>query len=156
MRFTVLILALLATPLQAGPLRNQYFGNPDLPSNNCYVRAYTGAHLAKHPAQMVTGISLQISALSPEGQNPLMDLFVSLRGDGTLYHTTAECQQTEFGLSCAVEGGGKFLLTGAKKGVLRLTMQSEYLRFAHGRIEIDMGLDDRVFLIPNVAADNCG
>lgn len=156
MRRVALIFALLASPLQADTFRSLYFGNPDLRSNNCFVRAYTSAHLAKNPDQMVTQISLQTSLLSPEGPDPLLDLFISLRGDKTLYHATAQCRQTKAGLSCAVDGGGAFVLTAEKAHILRLTMQSDTIRFARGRVTLHLSSEDRVFLIPNVAPENCG
>jgi hypothetical protein len=156
MRHILLLTALLASPATAENVLQSHFGNDRL--SGCFARNYTKAHLAEHPDQLVTSITVTTSARSDRGQIKMLDVFVMMRGDPYYYHAFAECKAKGDGLSCLLEGdAGGFTLTGAKKGALLLTVGRLGMGFEGDRFVEISGTrgDDRVFLIPNVDGDIC-
>jgi len=158
MRYALAALCIMASPAFAENVLDSHFGNPALPSSGCFVRSYSNSHLAKHPDQVVTDIAVMVSALSSGGNTPLLDVFVTLRGDRYQYHGLAACKTKGKGLICQLEGdAGAFTLTGEDNGALRLTVGRQGMGFEGDKfIEISgtQG-DDRVFLIPNVSGELC-
>ena len=64
---------MLATPLSAKSPQDQMFPG----GVGCYGRSYTDKHLAAHPAQRVTEISI---SPVPDDTEPLLGLFKALKG----------------------------------------------------------------------------
>jgi hypothetical protein len=163
LRPTLLLLALAALPgpLAAQTFRDTHFANPDLPGGPCYQRTYTTAHLADHPQQQVTQITLRPSLLSPEVATGdyLLDLFVMRRGDPEELMATAYCTPRSTRMDCLLEGdAGGFRLEAAGPARLRLTVGPQGVLF-EGRADVlELSAttgDDRVFLIPNAAPEAC-
>lgn len=158
MRLILALTLLLASPATAENVLYSHFGNDALPSGGCFARNYSKAHLAEHPDQLVTNISLGISPLSQGGKTPTLMLFVKLRGDPYYYSESATCKIKGQGLNCFLErDAGAFILTGEKNGVLRLTVGKGGMDLAGDRLVEISGTqgDDREFLIPNVDGDIC-
>ncbi|MGB8813459.1 MAG: hypothetical protein WCC57_09755 [Paracoccaceae bacterium] len=128
-------------------------------TGGCFVREYTADHLAKHPDQLVKYISLSISALDAQPGLRVLDVIVNLRGKDEFFHGLAYCEPQGKGLACGMEGdAGAFVLEGAKQGALRLSVAAQGLSFEGQTDFITLDGrrgDDRVFLIPNVAAALC-
>lgn len=158
MRHVLAALCIMASPAFAENVLDSHFGNPALPSSSCFVRSYSNGHLAKHPDQVVTDIAVMVSALSAGGRAPLLDVFVTLRGDRYQYHGLASCKTKGKGLICLLEGdAGAFTLTGENSGALRLTVGRQGMAFEGDKFVEISGTqgDDRVFLIPNVPGELC-
>ena len=158
MRRILAVTLLLAGPAQAENVLYSHFGNDALPSGGCFARSYSKAHLADHPDQLVTDISLSISPLSKGGKTPTLMVFVKMRGDPYYYSESATCKIKGLGLNCHIEGdGGSFVLTGEKDGVLRLTVGTGGIGFEGDKFVEISGTqgDDRAFLIPNVDGGIC-
>ena len=133
------------------------FFDPAAGGSLCYQRTYSADHLARHPEQQVTAIGL---ALMPEArEQTALVLFVRTRSSVETYVGSAYCQAGGTGLDCLMEGdAGQFGLTAASKGALRLTVAARGISFEGGRDFITLegtSGDDRVFLVPPLAADRC-
>lgn len=155
MRLFLFPLVLIAAPASAQSPRDLMF-----PSDaTCYLRHYSAAHLASHPAQRVTQIAL---GPEPGSRNPMqltLRLAVSLRGTGEDFLSLAYCENTGGALSCQVEGdSGWFMLKPAAKGGILMTTGRRGLGFEGERDFVQIGggaSDDNSFLIPPVPADSC-
>ena len=148
------LLALAILPLAQAPARAEAI----LPGG-CYIRTYSPEHLAKHPQQQVTQITLSPSALSDGGTVEEINLFIQVRRTEYEYHGLAYCQPVDSQWLCAVEGdGGQFTLSPAQGRDLYLTVQPGGLALEGQRdtlqIASDSG-DDRKFRIPPVHPDLC-
>lgn len=148
-------LLLIATPALAQSPRDLMF-----PSDaTCYLRHYTAAHLASHPAQRVTDIALGPDQPSWNAQELTLRLGVSLRGTSDYFLSYAYCENTGGALSCHLEGdAGWFTLEPAAKGGLVMTTGRGGIGFegAEGMFLIGgSASDDNSFLIPPVPADSC-
>lgn len=150
----LLAFCLLATPALAESPRDALF-----PSDaSCYLRHYTGAHLAKHPNQLVTDIAIGPEPGSFEADVLVVRMQVSLRDHPEILQTAAYCENTGGTLSCGLEGdGGWFQMERTPKGA-RVMVGRDGLFFegARGFVHIGGGdSDDDVFLMPPVPADSC-
>jgi hypothetical protein len=148
-------LLLIATPALAQSPRDLMF-----PSDaTCYLRHYGAAHLASHPAQLVTDIALGPDQPSWNAQELTLRLGVSLRGTSDYFLSYAYCENTGGALSCHLEGdAGWFTLEPAAKGGLLMTTGRGGIGFegAGGMFQIGgSASDDESFLIPPVPADSC-
>ncbi len=148
-------LLLIATPALAQSPRDTMF-----PSDaTCYLRHYTAAHLASHPAQRVTDIALGPDQPSLNPQELTLRLGVSLRGTSDYFLSYAYCENTGGALSCHLEGdAGWFTLEPAANGGLLMTTGRGGIGFegAEGMFQIGgSASDDNSFLIPPVPADSC-
>ncbi|MFN4203137.1 MAG: hypothetical protein ACK4GM_08790 [Tabrizicola sp.] len=136
-----------AQPGTAQSPRDKMFPGPDA----CYARAYAPAHLAAHPAQRVTGISVNPS---PGFADPFLGLYITLRLRGVpggAYEANAACENEAGHLYCTMEGdAGGFRIDQAKDGAIRLSVSSRGMSFENDTgfttLEQDSG-DDRVFLL---------
>lgn len=139
---------MLATPLAAKSPRDQMF--PD--SASCYARSYSADHLAAHPAQRVTNLS--ISPVT-DFSEPLLGLYLTLelRGvPGGAFQAYSACEN-EGGdtLYCMMEGdAGGFQITPAKGGAILVSVSSLGMTFENdtgfATLERSAG-DDRSFLL---------
>ena len=137
-----------ATSLAAQSPQDQMF--PD--SARCYARIYSAEHLAAHPAQQVTGISVSPVA---DYADPFLGLFLKLtlrNVPGGAFEAYASCEN-EGGdtLFCLLEGdAGGFQITPAKKGAILLEVSSLGMTFENDEVfatlEAKSG-DDRNFLL---------
>src|SRR5215470_2597532 len=79
---------------------------PD-PWRGCWTRVYDATHLAKHPKQAVTGLTLSIESREPSGDSDpgpyLATLYGTFRGKPDIY---------------AMPSGGRCVATGAAKDQL--------------------------------------
>lgn len=133
------------------------FFDPEAGGSACYLRRYTARHLSEHPAQQVMAMGL---ALYPEASDQvILNLYVRLRPGNVRVMGSAYCDQDGEGLDCRMEGdAGRFSLTGAKNGALRLSVAPAGVSFegeAFHTLDGTRG-DDRVFLLPPVGAQDCG
>ena len=98
----------------------------------CWTRVYDAAHLAKHPGQNVTAMTLAISAREPAGDNDpgkyLAKITAKMRNTGDTYTNLngARCAPAGGLLACVTDGFyvGKFSLVPAAKS-LRLTLKGD-------------------------------
>ncbi len=154
----VLPLILTASISAAQGLLDSHFGAAAPHRGGCFHRDYSADHLARHPDQRVTSITLAPVPLdSPEGEIEL-NVMIRLRGGG-VYSSLAYCSPSRATLACRMEGdAGTFTLTGAADSALLLNVGPHGISFEGDSefiaLEPDRG-DDRVFLIPNVNADTC-
>jgi len=137
----------------------------------CYLRRYTADHLQQHPQQRVSALGL---ILYPDGDQNLATLYVKVRlgqagpgqvgpgqvGPGQVRAMgSAYCNQDGEGLDCLMEGdAGRFSLTGAKNGALRLSVAPRGISFEGDRDFITLSGtkgDDRVFLLPPLGDADC-
>ena len=132
------------------------FFDPGVGGSACYLRRYTRKHLDDHPDQRVMAIGL---ALYPGASDQvILNLYVRLRPDGVRLMGSAYCDQDGEGLDCRMEGdAGRFSLTGAKNGALRLAVAPVGVSFEGDEFYTLAGTsgDDRVFLLPPLEADAC-
>ena len=121
-------------------------------TDSCYSRSYTKDHLAKHPAQRVTQISVSPDFSIAE---PMLGLHIQLRLRGVpggAYEAYGYCEN-EGGhtIYCGMEGdAGGFQITPAKNGAILLTVASYGMTFENengfSTLERTAG-DDRSFLL---------
>lgn len=145
------ILTLMIALTLAGPAGAQRAG-----ADACYLRAYTADHLQSHPQQRVRAMGL---ILYPEGDQTVATLYVKVRPGQVQAMGVAYCDQDGEGLDCLMEGdAGRFSLTGAKDGALRLSVAPRGISFEGEREFITLsGIsgDDRVFLLPPLGEAGC-
>ena len=152
-RIVALCLALFslgAAPVAAQGLGERLFGG----KSTCFARAYTADHLASHPLQQVTEITLRpdVAAMRMGGEVEAVMISVRRRADSETYFGSAYCDRTGAALTCYREGdAGSFKLTEAANGALRLEVGPNGMSFEGSAdfvtLEANRG-DDRVFLIP--------
>ena len=126
-------------------------------ANTCYLRQYSADHLKSHPTQQVTVIALSFA--SDGGDQVTLDLYVKLRPGRIQAMGTAYCDQDGEGLDCFMEGdAGRFSLTGAANGALRLSVALRGISFETDADFITISGtsgDDRVFLLPPLGRSAC-
>ncbi len=117
---------------------------PD-PWLGCWTRVYDAAHLAKHPKQAVTGLTLSIESRQPSGDSDpgpyLATLYGTFRGKPDVYAMPSGARCVVAGaakdqLSCVTDGFfvGKFELIPAAK-TMKIALQAS---------------DDHIALVPGV------
>jgi hypothetical protein len=143
---------MLATPIAAKSPQDQMF--PD--STSCYARIYTAEHLATHPKQQVTGISV-----SPDFEfaDPLLGLHMTLElrnvpGGG--FEAYAACEnEGEHTLFCSLEGdAGGFQVNPAQDGAILIEVSRRGMTFENSEVFATIqgkAGDDRSFLLPPTA-----
>lgn len=123
----------------------------------CYLRRYSADHMTRHPLQQVTQIGLALYAAA-EGQS-ILTLDVTVRPGPARAAGAAYCTQDGEGLDCLMEGdAGRFSLTGAKNGALRLDVAPRGISLEGGRGFITLSGtsgDDLVFLLPPLDGAQC-
>jgi len=91
----------------------------------CWTRVYDAAHLAKHPGQQVTQLTLSISEREPSGDKDpgkyLATITVKMRNGGDTYTNLdgARCSEANGSLTCTTDGFylGQFSLEPAAKNM---------------------------------------
>ena len=158
MRPLILILALAcAAPVFADGLP-QAKSAPSLfkAGGQCYLRRYSDDHLRQHPQQRVSAMGL---ILYQDGDQTLATLHVKVRPGPVRAMGSAYCEQDGEGLDCLMEGdAGRFSLTGAKNGALRLSVAPRGISFEGALDFITLSGtsgDDRVFLLPPLGDADC-
>ncbi len=146
----------------------------------CFVRSYDGAHLAEHPDQLVTSMTLALDPSGPvaraartgEGRNKVpfdFKIAATKRGDGNLYVQTGFVEKSDGEYRGVVDcDGGGFTLrktpTGAllsiglgdgyKQSIRMATIPDPCGDGGNGEnsMEFERGRDDRTVLL-NIAPD---
>lgn len=155
MRYVFAVLVIFASPASAQSPRDAMFPS----DTSCYLRQYSRDHLAKHPNQLVTGISIGPDQDQWESDILLLNLSVTLRGRDESFAGVAYCENTGGVLSCGLEGdAGWFMLKPRPKGAVLLSVGKDGISFEGNSsfvsLEGTRG-DDREFLLPPVPADAC-
>jgi hypothetical protein len=145
--FPGLLVCLASAAVAASPW-DMMFAAP----GGCYHRDYSSAHLAGHPEQRVTGMTVTSSPGIPANPWPAVTLTVTLRGPaGGRAEAVAWCENIEDSLFCGMEGdAGSFSITKARGGAILLSAGHDGMSF-----ETDTGFvtlearrgDDRSFLL---------
>jgi hypothetical protein len=112
---------------------------PD-PLLGCWTHIYDAAHLAKHPGQKVTALTLAISAREPQGDaDPgkyLAKVTAKMRNAGDTYSNLdgSRCSLAGDRLSCVTDGFfiGKFSLAPAAKNMKLVLKGDEHLALVPG------------------------
>lgn len=128
------------------------FPGPD----SCYARSYSDDHLAKHPAQRVTRITINPDFTIAD---PMLGVHLKLRLRGVpggAFEAYGYCENNgSHTLYCGMEGdAGGFQITPAKKGGILIEVSSLGMSFENdtgfATLEKKSG-DDRSFLLQPVA-----
>lgn len=125
-------------------------------ARTCYARAYSASHLASHPEQRVTRISVTPDFALADPQL-VLHVVLELRGpQGGIFEAYGYCDN-EGGdtLYCGLEGdAGAFQVTTAEKGAVLLEVGQLGMSLENGEafatLESASG-DDRSFLLKPVA-----
>lgn len=126
--------------------------------NSCYQRVYSDEHLAAHPQQRVTAMTIAADPEMPANPWPAVALNVRLRGsDGGSAQAVAWCENTGDTLFCMMEGdAGAFSIAPAKGSAVLVTVSRDGMGFetetGFVTLEAKRG-DDRSFLLRPV--DGC-
>jgi hypothetical protein len=143
------LMAGLGAPAMAQSPWDQMFPLPD----SCYRRTYSPDHLASHPMQRVTDMTLAATPDVPAYPWPAVSLGVRLRGpDGGTAEAVAYCQNLGGStLGCDMEGdAGAFMIEPAKAGAVLVTVSRAGIGFetdtGFATLEARQG-DDRSFLL---------
>ncbi|MBN8942298.1 MAG: hypothetical protein J0H01_22520 [Rhizobiales bacterium] len=125
----------------------------------CYARSYQADHLAEHPQQRVTTMTLSLKRgrASPAE----FQIFVTVRGDRDLWSAGGECQASG-SIVCSVEcdGGGFSIAGNATPQAVLLNLEQPHGRISMngcdgGEREVEAGADDRRFRLDRVANAVC-
>jgi hypothetical protein len=114
----------------------------------CYSRHYSPKHLADHPDQLVTGMTLDLKPAS-------FHLSVTLRGRRDLLETQGLCREIKPGRRwCSVECDGGGIIVTEANARRSATVELERIRMSScgeqsqtNGIDIYGGIDDRLFLL---------
>jgi hypothetical protein len=125
--------------LGAPSLAEQAVEAPD-PLLGCWTHIYDAAHLAKHPGQKVTALTLAISAREPQGDSDpgkyLAKVTAKMRNAGDTYSNLdgSRCSLAADRLSCVTDGFfiGKFSLAPAAKNMKLGLKGDEHLALVPG------------------------
>jgi hypothetical protein len=128
----------------------------------CFVRIYTGTHLANHPDQIVTVVKLSIKKVARRVYYDYdFTLQMKLRGRTKILETAGYCKNEGPGIKCQVEcdGGGIYVAPHAGHAMMfldRIRMSvcgKDYV--LDGGEDISGGKDDRKFLLDRVDGALC-
>lgn len=155
MRKLIGMLVLLPIPVLAQTGATAMFP----PEASCFQRHYDAAHLAQHPQQDVTDISLTPAEGQQVSTSLVVDIAVHLRGKPDGYVGSAYCEPDAAGLSCGMEGdAGAFNLVLRDRGALLLKVDPGGMSFEGTQDFLTVSGtsgDDRAFLMYPVAAADC-
>jgi hypothetical protein len=164
------VFALLALLLVCHVARAQDTEEAPDPWLGCWTRVYDAAHLAKHPGQKVTALTLSISAREPAGDNDpgkyLAKVTAKMRSAGDTYTNLSGARCTASGdlLACVTDGFyvGKFSLIPAAKTMKIAFKGDEHLALVPG-VDLDafavLSADNpehALFLLQPAPAKACG
>jgi hypothetical protein len=118
----------------------------------CWTRVYDGAHLAKHPGQKVTALTLRVSEREPSGDKDLGKYLATITakvrnaGDTFTNLDGARCSEANGRLACVTDGFylGRFSLEPAAKNMKITLKGSDHLALIPG-----VDLDAFVVLAPD-------
>jgi hypothetical protein len=144
----LLLLAGLAAPAQAASPWDLMFPV----GNSCYARVYSGDHLAAHPQQRVTAMTLAAEPGIPPEPWPAVVLRLSLRGSGGgMAEAVAYCENIEATLYCRMEGdAGAFVIEEARDGAILVSVGRDGMVLETEREVVTLEQrrgDDRSFLL---------
>ena len=138
---------------------------PAAEPTGCFVRQYQKAHLAAHPGQTVTRLSVMLKPLAKlEPFVRSAELDVNVRGRKVSSGAVGDCTAAGAGLNCPMdEDAGGFTLVPAPHGGLLLTVTNTIrLNRANEASDESQGPflkadnpEDRVFLLAPAAAGAC-
>ncbi|ODT72222.1 MAG: hypothetical protein ABS75_05385 [Pelagibacterium sp. SCN 63-23] len=162
-RLLLTIVALLASApaLAQAPVIEERDG-----ANGCWRRQYDAAHLAAHPDQQVTAMSLALVYRDRADGYPYYayTLDVALR-NGRKGAASSTCDPMEGKLRCSVEcDGGGVDVSRRDDGNVRVDLEAVgYIVLTGGcgseeeeeTFELTSGLDDKLFLLHAVDAKQC-
>jgi hypothetical protein len=142
---------------------------PD-PWLGCWSRTYDAAHLAKHPGQKVTALTLSIEKREPAGDKDpgkyLATITAKMRGTGDSYTNLdgARCSEANGKLSCVTDGlyVGQFSLEPAAKNMKIALKAGDHLALVPG-VDLDaftvLSADNpehSLFLLQPAPTKTCG
>ena len=171
--FTIAAGALAEEPPGAAAARHLLGSVPDkLATRACFVRAYDTAHLAAHPQQKVTMMTLLVSGENDDedGQmNYRVLLGVRLRHKAARYTSAADCGHAKIGesggsitLSCGVDcdgGGIDIALAKDDKSTLvsleQIAIWRDGIEDENARTSLKSGTDDRSFRLERTRLADC-
>lgn len=116
-------LFIMPATLSAWPMQKQFPTN----RSTCYERIYDDAHLAKHPKQDVTRITLTFqpdteNIQTEEKYKLRLDIDIEVRGKKDIYTLGGFCQTATKGVLCTPEwDAGTFSVVAEKDGALLVT-----------------------------------
>jgi hypothetical protein len=138
---------LLAFPIAASSARAEDEPSDEAPDPwlGCWTRVYDATHLAKHPKQAVSGLTLSIESREPSGDSDpgpyLATLYGTFRGKPDIY---------------AMPSGGRCVVAGAAKDQLSCVTDGFFV----GKFELApaaknmkivlKGSDEHIALVPGV------
>ncbi len=155
----VLTVALIVVPTSSGAIASDFFdvafagtqgGTP------CYGRTYDDAHLKSHPEQLVRRIEIDMDKTDANDRVNTAERFelgmaVMTKTSSEWYGNAAICKAVADSAECFLDGdGGKFKLTAADDGALRLETGDYGIGFEGEKDFIELKAtsgDDRVFLL---------
>jgi hypothetical protein len=143
---------------------------PANPWLGCWTRIYDATHLAKHPGQKVTALTLSISEREPAGDKDpgkyLATITAKMRGAGDSYTNLdgARCSEANGNLSCVTDGFyvGQFSLEPAAKNMKIALHGRDHLALVPG-VDLDAFVElspdnpeHSLFLLQPAPAKTCG
>ena len=127
----------------------------------CYSRSYTADHLARHPDQRVTRMSLILTRGASRGEPASFRIFVTVRGDREVWSASGECARRG-GIVCDVEcdGGGFAIGANSTTEALQIALDTPHGRISMngcegGSREVEAGRDDRRFRLDRAPGRVC-
>jgi hypothetical protein len=136
----------------------------------CWTRVYDAAHLAKHPGQKVTAMTLSIEEREPSGDKDpgkyLATITAKMRGAGDSYTNLdgARCSEANGKLNCVTDGfyAGQFSLEPAAKNMKIVLHGGDHLALIPG-VDLDAFVvlaadnpEHALFLLQPAPAKTCG
>jgi hypothetical protein len=164
------LLAFLALVLVCHVARAQDTEEAPDPWIGCWTRVYDAAHLAKHPGQKVTALTLAISARDPAGDNDpgkyLAKVTAKMRNAGDTYTNLngARCTAGSDRLTCVTDGFyiGQFSLEPAAKTMKLAFRGTDHIALVPG-VDLDAfavlsadSPEHTLFLLQPASAKTCG
>jgi hypothetical protein len=156
---------MIATAIATASLVASDAGRAADPLVGCYKRAYAASHLAAHPGQTVTTMTLRLRPISENGQpiagkSHSADLTANFRDKKKRGFADSDCAASGQGLVCALDSErGRFRLTRSPAGML---LEPDTDLRMHEPAEgpflaaiSPANPEDRKFLLTPVAADVC-
>lgn len=127
----------------------------------CYSRTYSADHLARHPDQRVTRMSLILTRGASRSEPASFRIFVTVRGDREVWSASGECRRRG-GIVCDVEcdGGGFAIGAASTTEALQIALDSPHGRISMngcdgGEREVEAGRDDRRFRLDRAPGRVC-
>ncbi len=164
------VLAFLALLVVCHVARAQDTEEAPDPWLGCWTRVYDAAHLAKHPGQKVTALTLSIGAREPAGDNDpgkyLAKVTAKMRNASDTYTNLngARCTAASDKLACVTDGFyvGQFSLEAAAKNMKLAFQGGGHLALVPG-VDLDAfavlspdNPEHALFLLQPAPAKTCG